>query len=301
MSFIQQLQAAWQSSDTLLCIGLDPDLERFPQALVSGNDSIFSFNRAIIDATHDLVCAYKPQIAYFSALGAERQLEQTITYIKSTYPHIPVILDAKRGDIGSTATQYAREAFVRYQVDAVTVNPYMGFDSVQPFLDYQDKGVIILCKTSNSGAAQLQEVEVQAQAQEVQAQEVQAQEVQAQQSGQKGEPVYEYIARLVAEKWNFNQNCLLVMGATWPQQVARVRSIVGDMPFLVPGAGAQGGDIASIVKAGQTAQGNGLIISASRSILYASAKHDFAEAARTQATALKNAINQHRTKHAAAL
>jgi orotidine-5'-phosphate decarboxylase len=287
MSFIQQLQAAWQSSDSLLCIGLDPDLERFPQALASGNDSIFSFNRAIIDATHDLVCAYKPQIAYFSALGAERQLEQTITYIKSTYPHIPVILDAKRGDIGSTATQYAREAFVRYQVDAVTVNPYMGFDSVQPFLEYQDKGVIILCKTSNSGAAQLQEIQLQ--------------EVQAQQSGQKGEPVYEYIARLVAEKWNFNQNCLLVMGATWPQQVARVRSIVGDMPFLVPGAGAQGGDIASIVQAGQTAQGNGLVISASRSILYASAKHDFAEAARTQATALKNAINQHRTKHAAAL
>ncbi|MFD0912481.1 orotidine-5'-phosphate decarboxylase [Methylophilus luteus] len=291
MSFIQQLQAAWQSSDSLLCIGLDPDLERFPQAVASGNDSIFSFNRAIIDATHDLVCAYKPQIAYFSALGAERQLEQTITYIKSTYPHIPVILDAKRGDIGSTAVQYAREAFVRYQVDAVTVNPYMGFDSVQPFLEYQDKGVIILCKTSNSGAAQLQEVELQAQ----------AQEVQAQQSGQKGEPVYEYIARLVAEKWNFNHNCLLVMGATWPQQVARVRSIVGDMPFLVPGAGAQGGDIASIVQAGQTAQGNGLIISASRSILYASAKHDFAEAARTQAAALKNAINQHRTKHAAAL
>jgi orotidine-5'-phosphate decarboxylase len=292
MSFIQQLQAAWQSSDSLLCIGLDPDLERFPKALASGNDSIFSFNRAIIDATHDLVCAYKPQIAYFSALGAERQLEQTITYIKSNYPHIPVILDTKRGDIGSTATQYAREAFVRYQVDAVTVNPYMGFDSVQPFLEYQDKGVIILCKTSNSGAAQLQEVLVQ---------EVQAHEVQAQQSGQKGEPVYEYIARLVAEKWNFNQNCLLVMGATWPQQVARVRSIVGDMPFLVPGAGAQGGDIASIVQAGQTAQGNGLIISASRSILYASAKHDFAEAARTQAAALKNAINQHRTKHAAAL
>jgi orotidine-5'-phosphate decarboxylase len=280
MSFIRQLQAAWQSSDSLLCIGLDPDLQRFPASLASGNGNIFSFNRAIIDATHDLVCAYKPQIAYFSALGAERQLEQTIAYIKSSYPHIPVILDAKRGDIGSTATQYAREAFVRYQVDAVTVNPYMGFDSVQPFLDYQDKGVIILCKTSNSGAAQLQELQL---------------------SGQDSEPVYEYIARLVAKEWNFNHNCLLVIGATWPQQVARVRSIVGDMPFLVPGAGAQGGDVASIVQAGQTAAGTGLVISASRSILYASASHDFAEAARTQAAALKNAINQHRTKHAAAL
>jgi orotidine-5'-phosphate decarboxylase len=280
MSFIRQLQTAWQSSDSLLCIGLDPDLQRFPASLASGNDNIFSFNRAIIDATHDLVCAYKPQIAYFSALGAERQLEQTIAYIKSSYPHIPVILDAKRGDIGSTATQYAREAFVRYQVDAVTVNPYMGFDSVQPFLDYQDKGVIILCKTSNSGAAQLQELQL---------------------SGQDSEPVYEYIARLVAKEWNFNHNCLLVMGATWPQQVARVRSIVGDMPFLVPGAGAQGGDVGSIVQAGQTAEGHGLVISASRSILYASANDDFAEAARTQAAALKNAINQHRTKHAAAL
>lgn len=280
MNFIRQLQTAWQSSDSLLCIGLDPDLQRFPASLASGNDNIFSFNRAIIDATHDLVCAYKPQIAYFSALGAERQLEQTITYIKSSYPHIPVILDAKRGDIGSTATQYAREAFVRYQVDAVTVNPYMGFDSVQPFLDYEDKGVIILCKTSNSGAAQLQELQL---------------------SGQDSEPVYEYIARLVAKEWNFNHNCLLVMGATWPQQVARVRSIVGDMPFLVPGAGAQGGDVGSIVQAGQTAAGTGLIISASRIILYASANDDFAEAARTQAVALKNAINQHRTKHAAAL
>jgi orotidine-5'-phosphate decarboxylase len=282
MSFIRQLQTAWQSSDSLLCIGLDPDLQRFPASLASGNDNIFSFNRAIIDATHDLVCAYKPQIAYFSALGAERQLEQTIAYIKSSYPHIPVILDAKRGDIGSTATQYAREAFVRYQADAVTVNPYMGFDSVQPFLDYQDKGVIILCKTSNSGAAQLQELQLQ-------------------QTGQDSEPVYEYIARLVAKEWNFNQNCLLVMGATWPQQVARVRSIVGDMPFLVPGAGAQGGDVASIVQAGQTAEGSGLVISASRSILYASANDDFADAARTQAAALKNAINQHRTRHAAAL
>jgi orotidine-5'-phosphate decarboxylase len=280
MSFIRQLQAAWQSSDSLLCIGLDPDLQRFPASLASGNGNIFSFNRAIIDATHDLVCAYKPQIAYFSALGAERQLEQTIAYIKSSYPHIPVILDAKRGDIGSTATQYAREAFVRYQVDAVTVNPYMGFDSVQPFLDYQDKGVIVLCKTSNSGAAQLQELQL---------------------SGQDSEPVYEYIARLVAKEWNFNHNCLLVMGATWPQQVARVRSIVGDMPFLVPGAGAQGGDVASIVQAGQTAAGTGLVISASRSILYASASHDFADASRTQAAALKNAINQHRTRHATAL
>lgn len=282
MRFIQQLQAAWQSSDSLLCIGLDPDLERFPPSLASGNANILSFNRAIIDATHDLVCAYKPQVAYFSALGAERQLEQTIAYIKSSYPHIPVILDAKRGDIGSTATQYAKEAFIRYQVDAVTVNPYMGFDSVQPFLDYQDKGVIILCKTSNTGAAQLQEVQLQ-------------------RSGHNSEPVYEYIARLVAEEWNFNHNCLLVMGATWPQQVARVRSIVGDMPFLVPGAGAQGGDIGSIVHAGQTAQGSGLIISASRSILYASAATDFAQAARTQAGALKNAINNYRKKHAAAL
>ncbi|MFD1121419.1 orotidine-5'-phosphate decarboxylase [Methylophilus flavus] len=282
MSFIKQLQASWQSSDSLLCIGLDPDMERFPKSLASGADNIFRFNQAIIDATHDLVCAYKPQIAYFSALGAEQQLEKTIAYIKSNYPHIPVILDAKRGDIGSTATQYVKEAFVRYQVDAVTVNPYMGFDSVKPFLDYQDKGVIVLCKTSNEGASQLQEVRLQ-------------------QTDSDGEPVYEYIAQLAATEWNFNHNCLLVMGATWPEQVAKVRSIVGDMPFLVPGAGAQGGDVGSIVKAGQTADGTGLIISASRSILYASNHADFAEAARTQAEALKQAINSHRNKHATAV
>ncbi|MGP1718036.1 MAG: orotidine-5'-phosphate decarboxylase [Methylophilus sp.] len=282
MSFIKQLQASWQSSDSLLCIGLDPDIERFPKSLASGDDNIFRFNQAIIDATHDLVCAYKPQIAYFAALGAEQQLEKTIAYIKSSYPHIPVILDAKRGDIGSTAAQYAKEAFVRYQVDAVTVNPYMGFDSVKPFLDYQDKGVIVLCKTSNEGATQLQEVRLQ-------------------QAGSNGEPVYEYIAQLVANEWNFNHNCLLVMGATWPEQVAKVRGIVGDMPFLVPGAGAQGGDVGSIVQAGQTADGTGLVISASRSILYASAQADFAEVARVQAEALKLAINRHRNSHAAAV
>jgi orotidine-5'-phosphate decarboxylase len=275
MQFITKLESSWVKSNSLLCIGLDPDAQKLPKSVGSGNDSIFTFNKEIIDATHDLVCAYKPQIAYFSALGAERQLERTIEYIKSSYPHIPVILDAKRGDIGSTAAQYAQEAFVRYQVDAVTVNPYMGFDSVEPFVDYADKGVIILCKTSNASAGQLQEAKL------------------------NGEPVYEYIARLVATEWNFNANCMLVMGATWPEQIARVRSIVGDMPFLVPGAGAQGGDVGSIVSAGQTTNGTGLVISASRSILYASGHADFADAARTQAAILQRQINNYRTAYAA--
>lgn len=271
MNFIAKLTDAWENTNSLVCIGLDPDVSRFPSHFNKTADSIFEFNKAIIDATHDLVCAYKPQIAYFSALSAEHQLEKTINYLTKNYPNIPVILDAKRGDIGSTAAMYATEAFSRYGVDAVTVNPYMGYDSVEPFLKHKDRGIILLCRTSNAGANDIQDLLVD------------------------GVPLYEKIAALISGKWNTNRNCLLVVGATWPSQMARIRDIVGDdIPFLVPGIGTQGGDIEQIVKAGQTAHGTGLIISSSRAILYASSGPDFAEAARTETLALSNAINQFR-------
>lgn len=273
MSFIQKLQAAWQQNQSLVCVGLDPDLARFPAHFAQQPDAIFQFSKAIIDATNDLVCAYKPQIAYFSAIGAEAQLEKITDYLKAHYPQIPIILDAKRGDIGSTASMYAREAFGRYHADAVTVNPYLGYDSIEPFLDYADHGVIILCRTSNPGAGDIQDLIVD------------------------GSPLYEHIARRAAEQWNHNSNCLLVVGATWPHQMAKIRSLVGNMPFLVPGIGAQGGDITTMVQAGQTSDGNGLIISSSRAILYASNQADFASAARAETLKLKDAINSVRSKN----
>jgi orotidine-5'-phosphate decarboxylase len=267
MSFMQKLEAAWKTGNSLVCVGLDPDLSRFPESLARTPDAIFAFNKAIIDATHDLVCAYKPQIAYFAAVSAEEQLEKTIDYIKTNYPRVPVILDAKRGDIGSTAEMYAAEAFSRYNADAVTVNPYMGYDSAEPFLKHKDRGVIFLCRTSNSGGADFQDLDA------------------------GGAPLYERVAALITGKWNANNNCLLVLGATWPSQMAKIRSIVGDMPFLVPGVGAQGGDVEQLVKAGQTDAGTGLIISSSRAILYASGGSDFAEAARKATLQLRDSIN----------
>ncbi|MFZ6722471.1 orotidine-5'-phosphate decarboxylase [Undibacterium sp. Ji49W] len=244
MSFIEKLSAAWTANNSLLCVGLDPDVSRFPPELAGKPDAIFTFCKTVIDATADLACSFKPQIAYFAALRAEDQLEEICRYIKTTYPHIPVILDAKRGDIGATAGQYAREAFERYAADAVTVNPYMGFDSVAPYLEWQDRGVIILCRTSNAGGSDLQFLDV------------------------GGKPLYQHVAQLVADKWNTNGQCALVVGATFPNELAQVRALTGDMPLLVPGIGAQGGDIAATVQAGKTANGTGMMINSSRAILY---------------------------------
>ncbi|MDH4317008.1 MAG: orotidine-5'-phosphate decarboxylase [Desulfobulbaceae bacterium] len=270
MKFYDKLRAAWKANNSLVCVGLDPAIERFPSVLPQKPESIFEFNRQIIDATHDLVCAYKPQIAYFAAQGAEDALTRTIAYIHDNYPAIPVILDAKRGDIGSTARQYAAEAFVRYGADAVTVNPYMGYDSVEPFLEYGDKGVVLLCRTSNKGAADIQDLLVDS------------------------TPLYEKVAAMIAGKWNKNNNCLIVVGATWPEQMQRLRSLVGEMPFLVPGVGAQGGDVEKLVTAGKTADGTGLLVSASRSIIYAGSGPDFAENARRAALELRDLINRYR-------
>src|SRR5215469_5775132 len=271
--FIAQLERSWDSSDSLVCVGLDPEIERFPEQIADQASPIFQFNRAIIDATADLVCAYKPQFAHYAAYEAEDQLERTIDYIHRSYPGIPVILDSKRGDVGNTAERYAIEAFERYHADAVTVSPYLGGDSLEPFLKFEDKGVIILCRTSNPGASEVQDLEVE------------------------GRKLFHLIAELASRRWNSRGNCLLVVGATYPRELAEVREIVGNMPFLVPGVGAQGGDVAQAVQNGQTAAGSGLIISSSRGILYASSGENFASAAREATQRLRDQINISRMRH----
>ena len=270
MNFNAALRNAWSAHNSLLCVGLDPDPAKFPAHLRDRPDATFEFCKAIIDATADTVCCFKPQIAYFAAQRAEAQLEQLISHIHAAHPGIPVILDAKRGDIGSTAEQYAKEAFERYGADAVTVNPYLGRDSVEPYLAYPDKGVILLCRTSNPGGSDLQFLDV------------------------GGEKLYERVARLVANEWNSSGQCALVVGATFPAEIARVREIVGDLPLLVPGIGAQGGDIEATLKAGKTKNGTGLMINSSRAILYAGKGADFAEAARKVALQTRDDINHWR-------
>ena len=255
-TFIEKLNAAWQKSRSLVCVGLDPEIEKLPARFRDRPDGIFAFHKAIVDATHDIVCAYKPQYAHHAALGAYDQLSAIIDYIHERYPSVPVILDAKRGDMGNTAKYLAQEAFVGFKADAVTVSPYLGTDAISPFTDYADRGTILLCRTSNPGAADLQELLVD------------------------GAPLYMHVARLAADQWNNNGNVSLVVGATAPQVIADVRKRVGDMPLLVPGVGAQGGDVAAAVAAGRDKQGAGLMISASRSVLYASNNDDFAHAAR---------------------
>jgi len=268
--FVGRLAQAWETNNSLLCVGLDPEIERFPRHILAEASPIFHFNKSIIDATADLVCAYKPQFAHYAAYEAEDQLERTIEYIHRVYPAVPVILDAKRGDIGNTAERYAIEAFERYGADAVTVNPYLGGEALEPFLRHTERGVIILCRTSNPGAGELQDLEV------------------------GGRRLYHVVAELAARRWNSRGNCLLVVGATYPRELAEVREIVGDMPLLVPGVGAQGGDVQAVVRNGQTWRGTGLLISASRSILYASAEADFAAAARQRAETLRGQINASR-------
>lgn len=278
MTFIEKLSAAWKTNNSLLCVGLDPDINRFPRHLQDKSDAVFEFCKAIIDATADVACAFKPQIAYFAALRAEDQLEAICLYLREKYPHIPLILDAKRGDIGATAEQYAREAFERYGADAVTLNPYMGFDSIQPFLKWKDRGAILLCRTSNPGGSDLQFLNVNV--------------------AGKPAPLYQHVARLVADEWNANGQCALVVGATFPQELAQVRAIVGDLPLLVPGIGAQGGDIQATVEAGRTASGTGMMINSSRAILYAKpdekAGEDFIRAAQRVARETCDAINLYR-------
>ncbi len=273
-SFRDQIEAAWASQGSMLCLGLDPDPQRFPPSIGKGPKAILNFCKEIADSCADLVCAFKPQFAYFASQRAEDQLEELIAHLKRSYPQIPIILDAKRGDIGSTAEHYALEAFERYGADAVTVNPYMGKDSIEPYLQHPGKGVIILCRTSNPGGSDIQNLPINS-----------------------NQAVFEHVARL-AKEWDRAGQIALVVGATFPQEIAQVRTIVGDMPLLIPGIGAQGGDIEATVTAGQLANrpGMGMMINSSRAILYASAGEDFADAARNVAMTTRDAIRSAQAK-----
>jgi orotidine-5'-phosphate decarboxylase len=268
--FLEKLRHAWSSSQSLLCVGLDPDPNKFPEHVKSASEPFFEFAKQIIDATAEAACCFKPQIAYYAAHGAEPELAKTISYIRKNHPTKPVILDSKRGDIGSTAEMYAAEAFDRYNADAVTVNPYLGTDSLEPFFRRKDRGTIVLCRTSNSGAVDLQNLMVD------------------------GKPLYQRVAERASQSWNVNKNLLLVLGATYPKEIAEVRAIAPEIPFLVPGVGAQGGDVKAVVESGKTKDGFGLVINSSRAILYASSGEDFAEAARKVAFATRDEINRFR-------
>ncbi len=274
MTFTDMLQQASTHAQSLLCVGLDPEPHRFPAAMHQDAAKIHDFCAHIVDATHDLVCAFKPQIAYFAAHRAEDQLERLIRHMRDVAPHVPVILDAKRGDIGSTAEQYAIEAFERYGADAVTLSPFMGFDSVEPYLKRHGKGAFLLCRTSNPGGDDLQNQRL---------------------ASVEGQPLlYEHIARLAQGPWNLNGQLGLVVGATYPAEIERVRHIAPTLPLLIPGVGAQGGDAAATVKAGLRhtdgrVSGN-IVVNSSRAVLYASGGLDFAQAARLAASATRDQL-----------
>ena len=274
MNFTDMLQQASSRHQSLLCVGLDPEPSKFPSTLHGDAGRIFDFCAHIVDTTHDLVCAFKPQIAYFAAHRAEAQLEQLVQHMRRTAPHVPIILDAKRGDIGSTAEQYAIEAFDRYGADAVTLSPFMGFDSVQPYLKRHGKGAFLLCRTSNPGGDDLQNQRL---------------------ASVEGQPLlFEHIARLAQGPWNLNGQLGLVVGATYPKEIERVRELAPTLPLLIPGVGAQGGDAAATVKAGLRQQGGQMtgpiIVNSSRAVLYASAGEDFAAAARAAAMATRHQL-----------
>ncbi|MBS4767364.1 MAG: orotidine-5'-phosphate decarboxylase [Burkholderiales bacterium] len=269
MKFSQMLSSCWEKNDSLLCIGLDPTPARFPEKFKTSSRPIFDFCAEIIDATADLVCAFKPQIAYFSSSSAEQELIDIIDWIHTNHPGIPVILDAKRGDIGSTAAHYAKEVFERFKADCVTLSPYMGKDSVEPYLEYVEKGEFVLCRTSNKGGDDFQMLDI------------------------GGVPLYIKVAEKVAE-WDINGQMGLVIGATYPEELKKARATVPELTFLVPGIGAQGGDINAAVKAGMNKDKTGLVINSSRAILYASKEADFAEKARAEALRTRDAINKAR-------
>lgn len=262
MTFLEMLRGGERRNASMLCVGLDPEPSRFPAGLKGDATRIFDFCARIVDATGDLAIAFKPQIAYFAAHRAEEQLERLMRHMKSAFPHVPVILDAKRGDIGSTAEQYAREAFERYDADAVTLSPFMGFDSVQPYLKFEGKGAFLLCRTSNPGGDDLQNQRL---------------------ASVEGQPLlYEHVARLAQGPWNLNGQLGLVVGATYPAEIERVRAIAPTLPLLIPGVGAQGGDAVATVRAGWREDAP-IVVNSSRAILYASSGEDFAEAARREA------------------
>ena len=269
MTFLEMLRAAAAQNQSMLCVGLDPEPSRFPAKFNDDASKIYDFCAAIVDSVADLVIAFKPQIAYFAAHRAEGQLERLMAHMRSTAPHVPVILDAKRGDIGSTASQYAIEAFERYGADAVTLSPFMGFDSIEPYLKYHGKGAFLLCRTSNPGGDDLQNQRL---------------------ASVEGQPLlYEHIARLAQGPWNVNGQLGLVVGATYPAEIERVRSVAPTLPLLIPGVGAQGGDAVATVRAGWRPDAP-IIVNSSRAVLYASAGEDFADAARCEANRTRDLL-----------
>ena len=268
MNFLDQLRAAERQNASLLCVGLDPEPAKFPEKYKGDASKIYDFCAAIVDATADLVIAFKPQIAYFAAHRAEGQLEQLMAHMRRAAPQVPIILDAKRGDIGSTAEQYAKEAFERYGADAITLSPFMGFDSLQPYLKYHGKGAFLLCRTSNPGGDDLQNQRL---------------------ASVEGQPLlYEHIAKLAQGPWNLNGQLGLVVGATYPAEIERVRAVAPTVPLLIPGVGAQGGDALATVKAGWRAVDGEttapIVVNSSRAVLYASSGADFVAAARQEAS-----------------
>jgi orotidine-5'-phosphate decarboxylase len=274
MTFLDMLRNAERQNGSLLCVGLDPEPAKFPAALKGDASKIYDFCAAIVDATADLVIAFKPQIAYFAANRAEDQLEKLMEHMRRTAPQVPVILDAKRGDIGSTAEQYAKEAFERYGADAVTLSPFMGFDSVQPYLKYHGKGAFLLCRTSNPGGDDFQPQRL---------------------LDVPGQPrLYEHIAALAQGPWNLNGQLGLVVGATYPAEIERVRAVAPTVPLLIPGVGAQGGDAVATVRAGYRAAGGEttapIVVNSSRAVLYASNGADYAQAARAAAIATRDQL-----------
>lgn len=271
-NFYEKLDANSVRANSLLCIGLDSDFDQLPAAVLTSQTPQFEFNKSIIEATHDLVSSYKPNSAFYEARGSQgiTELKMTCDYLKDHYPEIVLVLDAKRADIGSTNAGYAKFIFDYLGVDAVTLQPYLGREAIQPFLARKDKGSIILCRTSNPGAGEFQDLVL------------------------NGRPLYQYLAEKVAKEWNENNNCALVVGATYPAEISLVRTIAPVMPFLIPGIGAQGGDVEATVKAGVNASGRGAMINSSRGIIFASQKEDFAQAARSVALKLSEEINKYR-------
>lgn len=272
MTFQEKLAAITKKNNSLVCVGLDSDMAKIPERVRTGPKPQATFNKAIIYATQDLVCAYKPNTAFYESRGAEgiEDLKNTCDFLRAHYPEIPIIIDAKRGDIGNTNEGYAAFVFDYLGADAITIHPYLGREAVAPFLERKDKGIIVLCRTSNPGAGELQDLDV------------------------GGEPLYKTIAAKVSKEWNYNTNCGLVVGATVPEELAIVRQIVGSMPLLIPGIGAQGGDIEKTVKAGVDAQGGNAMINASRSILFAGSGMDYAVKARGETQTLRDQINSYR-------
>ncbi len=272
-TFREKLETVTTKNNSLLCVGLDSDIVKIPKHILSLDHPQTTFNCAIVDATNDVVCAYKPNMAFYESRGLPgmEAIKRTCDYIRETYPEIPIILDAKRGDIENTNDGYAQFAYDYLGVDAITVHPYLGREALKPFLDRKDKGCIILCRTSNPGAGELQDLMID------------------------GKPLYQVVAKHVAKDWNANGNCALVVGATYPIEIEIVRRIVGDMPLLIPGVGAQGGDVEKTVRAGIDRSGKNAMINASRSIIFASAGEDFDQKARNEAQKLRDEINLYRS------